>query len=388
LTLTAVNPARKPPLPALTGLRTLLALSIVFFHFTPPHMEMLRPVMDNGYIFVGFFFLLSGYILSYNYADRPGLNKREFWLARLSRLYPVYLLALAVSYKMLQSEWGAHSRTEFWQGLILTPLLLQGWVPNLATFWNTVAWTLSCEIMLYVAFPYLIRIPLPRRPGRLVALLLGVWLAGLVPHGLYVLLNPDHLAAPADRYTSTYLIRALKYTPPSYICTFLAGLTLGRLQEQLTLRGRHRMLLAGVGLAGIALALYVFLPRMPYILLHGGLLLPLFAALTLGLSGPNPIAAAFAFPPLVYIGRATFCLYLLHFNAFLLLHSSGVLERLHLATFDPWISYIAVVALALLAHRFVETPGRKAILRLFGRPGDHPRPVAEPNFSALSYTGR
>ncbi len=386
--LTTGPAARKPQLPALTGLRTLLALSIVFFHFTPPHMSLVYPIIDNGFIFVGFFFMMSGFILTYNYGDRPEFDKREFWTARFSRLYPVYLLALAVSYQMLLSEWGARSRAEFWQGVVLTPLLLQGWMPNLATFWNTVAWTLSCEIMLYLAFPYLIRIPLPRHPGRLIALLLGVWLVGLVPHGLYVLLNPDHLAGPADRYTSTYLVRLLKYTPPSYICTFLAGLLLGRLQAEWALRGRDRMILATGSLAGIGVALYLFLPRMPYILLHGGLLLPLFAALTLGLSGPNPIAAVFAFRPLVYIGQATFCLYLLHFNAFLLLRSSGAVERLHLAALDPWISYAAVVALALAAHRFVETPARKAILRAFARRREAAPVAAEGAFSALSYSGQ
>jgi len=380
--------ARKPPLPALTGLRTLLALSIVFFHFTPPHMRLLYPIIDNGFIFVGFFFLMSGYILSYNYADRPELSKREFWVARFSRLYPVYLLALAFSFQMLRDEWGARSHAEFWQGVVLTPLLMQGWLPNLATFWNTVAWTLSCEIMLYAAFPYLIRIPLPRHPGRLVALLFALWIAGLIPHGLYVLLNPDHLPAGADRYTSTYLVRVLKYTPPAYVCTFLAGLTLGRLQAQLTLRGRHRMALAAVSLAGIGLALYVFLPRMPYILLHGGLLMPLFAALILGLSGSNPIAAAFACPPLVYIGRATFCLYLLHFNAFNLIRSSRLMERMHLAAFDPWISYAAVVVLALAAHRFVETPARKWVTRWLSNWLPRKQAIAEPAFKELSYSGR
>ncbi len=351
-------------------------------------MGLLYPIIDNGFIFVGFFFLMSGYILAYNYADRPELNKREFWIARFSRLYPIYLLALAFSFQMLFSEWGARSHAEFWQGLLLTPFLMQGWFPNLATFWNTVAWTLSCEIMLYAAFPYLIKVPLPRQPRYLIALLFTLWAVGLIPHGLYVLLNPDHLSGAADRYTSTYLIRLLKYTPPSYICTFLAGLTLAKLQTQLTLRARHRMSIAAISLAGIGLALYVFLPRIPYILLHGGLLMPLFAALTLGLSGPNPISAVFAFPPLVYIGRATFCLYLLHFNAFNLMQSSRLMERLHMAAFDPWISYAAVIVLALAAHKYVETPARRLITRHLSRSVPRTEALKDSAFNALSYSGR
>ena len=85
---------RKPQLPALTGVRTLLAVNIMLFHFTPPHMKYLYPVIDNSYVFVGFFFLLSGFVLAYNYADRPALDKRQFWRARFARLYPIYLLSL------------------------------------------------------------------------------------------------------------------------------------------------------------------------------------------------------------------------------------------------------------------------------------------------------
>ena len=330
-------------------------------------MSAVAPIIENGYIFVGFFFLMSGYILSYNYADRVNMNKREFWLARFSRLYPVYLLALALSFQMLRNEWSARSHTEFWQGVLLTPFLLQGWLPNLATFWNTVAWTLSCEMMLYLAFPYMIRVSLPRQPWKLIALFLGLWLVGMLPHLLYVVFNPDHLAAPADRYTATYLIRILKYTPPSYICTFLAGLTLGQLQSVLNLRGRDRTVIAVLALASIGAALYLFLPSLPYVLLHGGLLMPLFAALTVGLSGANPVASLFAFPPLVYVGRATFCLYLLHFNALMLIQSSHISQKLHLEALDPWLSYASVVGLALAAHSFVEVPARKLILRHFGR---------------------
>jgi peptidoglycan/LPS O-acetylase OafA/YrhL len=380
---------RTPPLTALTGLRTLLALSIVFFHFTPPHMEVFGPIFNNGFVFVGFFFLISGFILAYNYAERPTpLVKRDFWVARFSRLYPVYLVALALSFQMLESEWGARSHAEFWKGILLTPLLLQGWSPNLATFWNTVAWTLSCECMLYIAFPWLIRIPLPERPTRLIALLFTLWLIGLVPHTLYILLNPDHLTAAADRYTSTYLVRMLKYTPPFYICTFLCGVTLGRLQSRLILRPRQRFLLAAVSLGVLGVTFYAVMPHLPYILLHGGLLMPLFAALTIGLSGPHLLTSIFSFRPLVILGQATFCLYLLHFNVLLLIRNTHMMEHLHLAALDPWITYAAVIAFALVVHHFVETPARRALTHRFARRPAAPKTAADADFNTLSYSRR
>jgi len=358
------TPARKPQLPALTGLRTLLAVNIMLFHFTPPHMKYLYPVIDNSYVFVGFFFLLSGFILAYNYADRPTpLLKRDFWRARFARLYPIYLLSLLLFFGMLGAEWQARPHGQFFAGVVLTPLLLQGWNPMLATFWNTVAWTLSCEAAFYFAFPWLIRLPWPKSPGRLIALLLGLWCLGLVPHTIYMMLNPDHLPGPADRYSSGFWIRTLKYTPLAYACTFLAGIALAKLHSSLTLAARHRAWIAGLSLLALAMFFATVVSRVPYILMHGGFLVPLFAALVVGLSGQNIFAAFFAWKPIELLGQASYALFLLHFNFINLLRDHHVPERLHLAAYDPWVSYAAALLLAVAAMYFVERPARKAILQ-------------------------
>jgi peptidoglycan/LPS O-acetylase OafA/YrhL len=354
---------RKPPLPALTGVRTLLAVNIMFFHFTPPHMKYLYPVIDNAYVFVGFFFLLSGYILAYNYADRPEpIAPRVFWRARFARLYPIYLLSLAVSFAMLEAEWHARPHPQFFAGVVLTPLLLQGWSPVLATFWNTVAWTLSAEVLLYFAFPWVIRLPWPRSPARLIALLLGVWALGLVPHTLYLLFNPDHLPGPANRYSSGFWLRTLKYTPFAYICTFLAGITLGKLQASLRVTPRQRTLIAAASLAVIVAFFARAVVHVPYVLMHGGLLVPLFAALVIGLSGQNLFASAFAWKPIELLGGASYALFLLHFNFINLIRQYHLPERLHIAAYDPWVSYAATLLLAIAATHYVEGPARRAIL--------------------------
>ena len=377
---------RKPPLPALSGVRTLLAISIMLFHFTPPHTEWLHPLLDNSFIFVGCFFLISGFILTYNYGDRAlTLVKRDFWFARFARLYPTYLFVLLLSIPMLVAEWGARSHTEFWQGLILTPLLLQGWSPSLATFWNTVAWTLSADVLLYFAFPYLILLWARNarwldRPWRVVGVVLLLWLIGLTPHTLYHVFNPDHLPAPADRYTGTYWMRVLKYTPPVYLCTFLAGLALAKLHALLTLSERQRLLMSAVALAAICLFFYLAAPHIPYVIVHGALLLPLFCLLILGLSGPNLITSLFALRPLVILGETTFALYLLHFNIFEMIHNYHLPERLHVVSLDPWISYVAIIALAYATVRWVEKPARKLILNHAKRTGEitHKEPELQP----------
>jgi len=364
----AVTHVRRPALPALTGIRSLLALTILLFHFTPAGLRWdahpwvsLYPIIDIGYVFVSFFFLISGFILSYNYGDRPKINAPDFWMARFSRLYPVYVLTLIISIPMLIVEFHVRSRAEFWEGAILTPLLLQGCFPRIATFWNTVTWTLSCEVMLYIAFPWLMRLKWPRHTGKLLAMLAFFWIIGLIPHSIYIVHDPDHLGHMPDRYSAGFWLNTLKYTPLPYVCTFLAGLTLGRLHEAAKLGVRGRMIVGISGFVTAYVVVYHLVPRLPYILIHGGLLTPMFAAIILGLSGPSPLASVFSIRPLVAIGTSTYCLYLLHFNVFILLHLNHVPERLHVERFDPWISYIFVVLLAMSVRRWVEHPAQIAI---------------------------
>jgi peptidoglycan/LPS O-acetylase OafA/YrhL len=366
---------RKPALPALTGLRSLLAVTIILFHFTPSGLTWARhpsitlyPLVDIGYGFVSFFFLISGYILAYNYAGRKQpMNAMDFWVARFSRLYPVYALTMVVSIPMLMTEWAVRSRTDFWMGAIATPLLIQGFFPHLATFWMTVTWTLSCEVMLYIAFPWLLRLPWPRTAGKLLALALFIWVVGLIPHSIYVLHDPDHLGHAANRYSDGFWIDTLKFTPLPYLCTFLAGLTLGQLHDAAKLSARARVIVGTLGFVGVWFAAYHLADTMPYVMVHGGLLTPLFAAIILGLSGPSVLASLFSWEPLVAVGASTYALYLLHFNVILLLQHHHVWERLGLGRFDPWISYVFVILLAVAVRKWVEHPGQLAIGRWWKR---------------------
>jgi peptidoglycan/LPS O-acetylase OafA/YrhL len=226
-----------------------------------------------------------------------------------------------------------------------------------------VAWTLSCETAFYFAFPWIIQLRWPKTAGRLIALLLCIWAVGLIPHMLYLHFNPDHLPGPADRYSSGFWIRTLKYTPLSYACTFLAGITLAKLQTALTLTPRLRSWVAGLSLAAIALFFAKAIAHVPYIMMHGGFLVPLFAALVIGLSGQNIFASFFAWKPIELVGQASYALFLLHFNFINLLRIHHVPERLHLAAYDPWFSYAATLMLAMAAMYFVERPARRALLQ-------------------------
>jgi peptidoglycan/LPS O-acetylase OafA/YrhL len=369
----ASHAARSPVLPALTGIRGPLAIAIMLFHFTPAGLRWdahpwlsLYPLVDNGYVFVSFFFLLSGFILFYNYADRATpLRTTDFLVARFARLYPVYLFALLVSIPLLLDQWHVRTRLDFFAGIVLTPLLLQSLVPRLATFWNAVAWALSCEALFYLAFPWLLRQRWPRSTGKLLATFTALWLIGLVPYVVYILTGYSHLMA--DRYTKGFWMDVFKYTPLLFFCTFAAGVALAALHKAAALSRRGRTLTGLCGFVAAWFAFYHLAAHTPYILIVGGLFMPIFAAIILGLAGPGPVAAVFSWKPLVALGAASYCLYILHFNVLLMLHLYQVSQRLGLARFDPWVSYLFVILLALAARAWIEQPAQAAIGRWWKR---------------------
>jgi peptidoglycan/LPS O-acetylase OafA/YrhL len=359
-------PARRSRLDALTGMRALAALNIVFFHFSDPKIfGPFAPVVDNGYVSVSFFLLLSGFVLAYNYrerADRGLMRARTFWMARFSRIYPVFLFSLVMSFLVLGQEWRIRPHGEFAWGIGLTFLLAQGWSPTLCTFWNAPAWTLTTDVFFYALFPWLVTLRRPKTRNRIVWTMLGCWCLSFILPALYMILNPDgdpHL----DRYSNGWWLRAVKFGPLQHLPSFLFGMALAGLNDLIPERSHLRTKL---GVAGFT-ALYILMcfgSHMPYLFMHDGLLMPLYAMIVLGLAGRNFLTRLFSIYPLIVIGEASYCLYILHFNLWNLLHDdTHLLARAGLLRFDPWLSYALLVLVSIAVMYLVERPGQRWIKR-------------------------
>jgi len=356
----AIKPA---PLKALTGLRCFAAVNIVLFHFSNPQwFGFLAPVVNAGFISVSYFILLSGFVLAYNYSERARngeLDRKRFWEARVTRIYPIYFLSLVLSLGQLSGEYPVHTKAMFWTGVVLTPLLLQGFVPAVATFLNTPAWTMSAEAAYYMIFPWVAKWKRPERIAPHIMKMAGVWALGLVPGALYIAFNPDGIAHP-DRWSYGPWLEALKYTPYTHVFSFVFGVMLADLNRMIARTARLRLWLGIIGFGGIY-GLLSMGSLVPYAIIHDGLLMPLFGCIVLGLAGENLLAHALGIRPLVFVGEASYCLYLLHFSLWNLIHNSHILDALGLARFDPWISYVLLIGLAILALYFIEKPAQRKL---------------------------
>ncbi|MFZ3141750.1 acyltransferase family protein, partial [Polaromonas sp.] len=106
----------KPPINSLTGLRFIAAFLIILHHFgNPPGPQPVHNVISHGFVAVSLFFILSGFILTYNYADNVGglkTGKWNFWVARFARIYP-NAIKLSISDKLFEVA-GRHRWRVFW----------------------------------------------------------------------------------------------------------------------------------------------------------------------------------------------------------------------------------------------------------------------------------
>jgi len=347
---------KRPRLPALTGLRFFAALWVVMLHYAGSRPGALPsfPLLSRGWLGVNMFFVLSGFILAYTGLNGATLRRthRAFWWARFSRIYPAYLLALAVAFTPLVHEWRylAHP----WAVMLSTPLLLQSWMPFDTRYWNPPGWSLSVEALFYLGFPFLAPAVARLSRPRLLILIAPLWLIALTLPALY----SAAVASPIVLYVNP-LLRL-----PEFLIGICAGCVFARDQRRLPRWAAPVSLGALLGIVAVA----ALAPASVDDALTHGALDPLFALLFYVLAWQaGPVARCFSLPAVVVLGEASYSLYLLHVPLW---------DCLTLAAAKPAIApagpaqspvlmgaVVLAVAASLLCHQFVEIPARRALMQ-------------------------
>jgi peptidoglycan/LPS O-acetylase OafA/YrhL len=152
---------------SLTALRGGLACWVVVYHFWNdvlalfPKAEVLSPLARRGHMAVPAFFMLSGFVLAYNYTSRfQVLSWRglfDFLSRRLARVYPVHLATLLMVAVMVMVggllKFNLTDAGYTTRDFVLNLLLAQTWVPNFSLNWNYPSWSISSEWFAYLFFP-------------------------------------------------------------------------------------------------------------------------------------------------------------------------------------------------------------------------------------------
>lgn len=170
---------------ALDAWRGLCALSVVLFHLNAA--THFHTWLNNGYVAVDFFFVLSGFVIASAYLDRIAgwIDMARFTLRRLGRLYPLHLAVLGVYVALelshaLQHPTQAFTGTRTLPALVADLFLLQGFNAYDLT-WNMAAWSISVELWVNVAFGLAALAAERRLPWVALALAVAIGLANTLP---------------------------------------------------------------------------------------------------------------------------------------------------------------------------------------------------------------
>jgi peptidoglycan/LPS O-acetylase OafA/YrhL len=176
-------------------LRGIAALAVVFDHTSYYVLQHVRSVIyqwfDPGNYGVFVFFLISGYIVPAS-LERKG-SVRTFWVSRLFRLYPLYLLAVGIAVAFYLMHIGkargeaAHPGASVLSQLLMMSNVLSGQnLPN-------VVWSLSYEMVFYLLLTALFIARIHKRSNWYA---LGFAVAALVLGGLLPQAYLIHHVAP------------------------------------------------------------------------------------------------------------------------------------------------------------------------------------------------
>lgn len=346
--------AGHPRIETLEAGRGVAALLVLFSHTSSflavPEYLAYRPLggaFDFGFVGVDYFFALSGFVIYYVNHRAIGVRGAvgPYLRRRVARIYPIYwalTAVLAVAYLTLPV---ARTGQEFLPGSLFTSLTL---LPGGTTLVPT-GWSLVHEVLFYLVFSSFLASP------RIGAGVLALWFGGTI-----VLAVAGNTGQPM--VDTVFYVRTLH---------FGFGMLAARLFVE------RRTGLPWAWIAGGALALAALWTAT----VAGALVLPqrvlylalgaASAALILGLAEAELRGAIRTPAPLVFLGAASYAVYLVHYPVALVLTKAVLFAEV--SAWAPPLAIFVVLSIAtlvasILAHLVVERPLLAAARRILVHP--------------------
>ncbi|NPV22984.1 acyltransferase family protein [Bradyrhizobium aeschynomenes] len=340
------SPAHTLPYrPDIDGLRAVAVIAVLVFHAFPQ-------LMPGGFAGVDVFFVISGYLIT-GIIDRQCADKTfgfaTFYARRILRIFPslitVVVATFAIAWFVLpvaaMEALGSNIKgaAAFIENFMLHEQIVGYFDPGAERLPLLHLWSLGIEEQYYIVWPAAF-VLIARLPSWKAAIVAALGLGSLV----VCLTTPAREAAWAF------------YSPTTRGWELLAGSFLAVWLRQ---RADRRIgpgtsnLLAALGVAGIAFALFGFSATSPWPGVRT--IVPVLATMALIATGGTPVQWVLARPALVFVGLISYPLYLWHFPLI-------AFTKLHFGGGAPAWSLLAVLALsavlAWLTYRFIEQPIR------------------------------
>jgi peptidoglycan/LPS O-acetylase OafA/YrhL len=333
-------------LDSLTSLRWFAAALVMGFHasglLAREHLGPVYQALQSGPAAVSFFFILSGFVLTWSY--QPGQRLGAFWRNRAARIYPAHIATWLLMVPVLAAQGAPHG------GRIggLSLLLVQAWIPVFKYFFafNLVTWSLSCEVFFYLCFPLLHR--WMAKVKKRTPLMIGM---------LAVSVTVPALLSASHSIQSFWLVDVF---PPLRLLEFCVGIALAMEVRA----GRWRR----VPLGPMLVATVVLLPvvqHFPFNMRFAAVTVVPFtllvaAAATADIDGRwSPLRGRV----LVRLGELSFSLYLVHTPVM-----QGIVAITHyragnrLGDFLFWLGLVAASLVGMwLLHTLVEHPFQRVL---------------------------
>jgi peptidoglycan/LPS O-acetylase OafA/YrhL len=152
---------------ALDSWRGICATMVMVYHFAFASHLYTVDIIRNAFLFVDFFFVLSGFVIAINYQERlmSGFGIGRFMMLRLGRVWPLHVAILAlyiiielflIASPMMADVVGREPFGEerFSVEAIFTNLLLIHSLPGVHenVTWNGPSWSISVEFYTYLIF--------------------------------------------------------------------------------------------------------------------------------------------------------------------------------------------------------------------------------------------
>jgi peptidoglycan/LPS O-acetylase OafA/YrhL len=345
--------------PALDGLRAFAVTAVLLFHAGVPGL-------GGGFLGVDAFFVLSGFLITSLLLDerrRTGrIDLGRFWLHRARRLLPALLLMLTVTVvvarSLVDSDALALLRADAWAALGYAAnwrMIFRGTGYVAATAAPSPlqhTWSLAIEEQFYLLWPLLVVAALVWPHGR--RLLLALCAAGALGSAVLGAALFDPAAIGRAYFGTDTRVQAL-----------LIGAAFALFQLRLRSRPLPEAVSGGLGAAGAAATLLLWHAADEYAgwLYRGGLTVAALApalVMTDVVHRPRSVPARLlAVPPVVWLGRVSYGVYLWHWPLFTFVTADATgLSRWPLLA----VRLLATLAVATVSYYLVEMPIRRGAL--------------------------